>query len=203
MKEIYLIRHGETEYNKKGIMQGSGVDASLNEKGIWQADKFYKAYKEVPFKKVYTSALKRSQESVAQFVESGLPTEAFSELNEINWGRIDGKVVNYNTDPEVMELITSWKSGDYEAKIGEGESIADLNRKQKKAMDIILSRENENPILICMHGRAIRALLCLLTNQSLSHMESFKHNNLGLYKLQCKEGVCEIIESNNVDHLNE
>ena len=36
-KKIYIVRHGQTEFNKQSIVQGSGVDTELNEKGKWQA----------------------------------------------------------------------------------------------------------------------------------------------------------------------
>ena len=41
MKHIYLVRHGQTDFNLKGIVQGSGVDASINETGLKQAQAFY------------------------------------------------------------------------------------------------------------------------------------------------------------------
>ena len=59
-KTIYIIRHGETDYNRQGIIQGSGVDSDLNETGRIQAEKFFKAYHHIPFDKVYTSELKRT-----------------------------------------------------------------------------------------------------------------------------------------------
>jgi probable phosphoglycerate mutase len=57
-KTIYLIRHGETDFNRQGIVQGSGVDSDLNELGRAQAEAFFQSYQNVNFDKVYTSALK-------------------------------------------------------------------------------------------------------------------------------------------------
>ena len=45
MKEIYLIRHAQTDYNKKGIIQGSEVDSEIDEEGIRQSKLFYDYYK--------------------------------------------------------------------------------------------------------------------------------------------------------------
>jgi probable phosphoglycerate mutase len=50
-------------------------------------------------------------------------------------------------------------------------------------MEVILSHPDETPILIAMHGRAIRILLCWLTGRSLSDMDQFEHSNLCLYLL--------------------
>ena len=62
VKDIYLIRHGETEYNRKGVVQGSGIDADLNELGQKQAEAFFAHYQDLPIDKIYTSALKRTHQ---------------------------------------------------------------------------------------------------------------------------------------------
>jgi bisphosphoglycerate-dependent phosphoglycerate mutase len=54
-KKIYIIRHGQTDFNKNGIVQGAGVDSSLNETGRQQAKAFYDKYKGEGFEKVYVS----------------------------------------------------------------------------------------------------------------------------------------------------
>jgi broad specificity phosphatase PhoE len=82
-KKIYLIRHGQTDYNLKGFVQGSGVDSDLNQTGRDQAAKFFEHYKNIPFKKVYTSKLKRSIQSVQSFIDKGIPHEAYEGFNEI------------------------------------------------------------------------------------------------------------------------
>src|SRR5258708_29183342 len=85
-KKIYLVRHGQTDFNLRGIVQGSGVDSSLNDTGRAQALAFYQAYGDVPFDKVYTSRLRRTVETVRSFIDHGVLHEALGGLNEISWG---------------------------------------------------------------------------------------------------------------------
>lgn len=47
-KNIYILRHGETENNRLAIVQGSGIDGTLNQKGEEQAKAFYQKYQEIP-----------------------------------------------------------------------------------------------------------------------------------------------------------
>ena len=63
--KLYLIRHGETDYNRQGIVQGGGVDSSLNDLGRRQAEAFFEHYKHLRFDAVYVSALKRTHETLA------------------------------------------------------------------------------------------------------------------------------------------
>ncbi|HEY0898299.1 MAG TPA: histidine phosphatase family protein, partial [Sphingobacteriaceae bacterium] len=62
-KTLYIIRHGETELNRRGIVQGRGMNTDLNELGKKQAEAFYQAYFHIPFDKIYTSTLKRTHQT--------------------------------------------------------------------------------------------------------------------------------------------
>ncbi len=103
MKKIYIVRHGETDYNKRKVLQGSSIDASLNEKGQNQSDDFYQKYKAIKFDIILTSKLKRSIESVHKFIKKGVEHKSFGELNEINWGKFDGS--NYFENEEYFNLL--------------------------------------------------------------------------------------------------
>ncbi len=90
-RELYLVRHGETDFNRKRIVQGRGVNASLNERGREQSRMFFAAYGHLPFEHVFVSSLDRSQQTAEPFLERGLPWSAHPELDEIDWGRSEGK----------------------------------------------------------------------------------------------------------------
>jgi probable phosphoglycerate mutase len=200
-KNIYIIRHGETDYNKKGFLQGSSIDASLNEKGIKQAEAFYESYKDLQLDKIYVSNLKRSYESIKLFEEKGVPIERHIELNEINWGILEGKEITQSSIQYFRKLANDWKNGNYDVKIPSGESPKDVLKRQQRFLDKILNRP-ENNILICMHGRAIRIFICLLLNQPLSKMDDYKHDNLGLYQIfYNSQSKPEMLKNNDVQHL--
>lgn len=182
-KKIYLIRHGQTDYNLQGIVQGSGVDSDLNATGRQQAALFYEMYQSVGFDKIYTSRLKRSIQSVQHFIDAGLPVEHYEGLNEINWGSREGQKITDDDDAYYHELVKKWGEGQVDLPIEGGESPVMMQERQKPVLDKILSRENENIVLICMHGRAMRAFLSLMLNYPLKDMDKFDHTNLCLYEL--------------------
>ncbi len=200
-KKIYLIRHGQTDLNLLGYVQGSGVDSDLNETGRTQAAKFHAMYKTIPFKKVYTSVLKRSIQSVQPFIDMGIPHEAYEGLNEIHWGNKDGVPITFKDNTFYWNMVKKWKEGEVDFKPEGGESPLDLQRKQQEVMKIILAQNEENPILICMHGRAIRILLSTLIHQDLSKMDTFKHENLCLYILHYNGTDFSIEKANERSHL--
>lgn len=182
-------------------MQGSGVDSSLNEKGIAQTQAFYEAYKHIKFDKVYTSVLKRTRESVIKFIDAGIPVEALAGLNEISWGKKEGQPITPEEDAYYHHMLNQWQLGDTSLRIEGGESPDEVVKRMKPAMDHIMSHEHEKNILICMHGRAIRILLCYLLNYPLKNMDMFEHQNCCLYVLNHTGTMFSVELYNNTDHL--
>jgi broad specificity phosphatase PhoE len=201
LKQIYLIRHGQTDYNKRGIVQGGGIDSNLNALGQAQAQAFYQHYRHVSFDKVYTSGLKRTWQSVQQFIDLGIPWETHPGLNEINWGYREGKAITPEEDAYYHDVIRRWQNGEDTLRIEGGESPLDVRQRQQKAFELILSRPEEKTILICMHGRAMRVLLTTLLHYPLSAMDMFEHHNLCLYKLHYTGRLFSVDQFDDTAHL--
>jgi broad specificity phosphatase PhoE len=202
MKEFYIIRHGETDFNKRGIIQGRGVDSDLNDYGRQQAESFYRAYHHVPFDKVYTSTLKRTHQTVEKFLSLGIPTEKLSGLDELDWGENEGRDASELMKENFYRLTRSWMQGELHLKFANGESPLEVNARQASALEYILSKKDEKTILICMHGRAMRLFLCLLLGLDLSKMDTFPHSNVSLYRLFYDGERFELVDFNNTDHFD-
>ena len=199
-KTIYIIRHGETDYNKQGIIQGGGIDSSLNELGRRQAQQFYQAYHHIQFDRIYTSELKRTHQSVAPFLNAGHHHYILPELNEINWGVFEGLKGNAASKEVYKAMINDWSSGLLDRSVEGGESPNSVFKRQKIGLQKILSTDDQT-ILICMHGRALRIFLCLLTDTPLREMDQFHHQNLTLYQLEYDGQKFKIINANCSKHL--
>ncbi|GAB3560936.1 histidine phosphatase family protein [Spirosoma luteolum] len=183
-KIIYLIRHGETDYNRRGVVQGSGVDSDLNAMGRAQAQAFFEAYQHVPFQKIFISGLKRTYQTAEPFISLGIPYESLTGFNEISWGIMEGRVPGSTEDVYYKSLTDAWAAGRTDTTTDGGESPDQVAARQREAMAVVLANPTETPVLIAMHGRAIRILLCWLTGRPLSEMDQFEHSNLCLYKLR-------------------
>ncbi|MDF0693517.1 histidine phosphatase family protein [Aquirufa ecclesiirivi] len=203
IKDIYLIRHGETDYNRRGVVQGSGIDAHLNELGRQQAQAFFDHYEDLYLDKIYTSALIRTHQSVDGFIKKGIAWEQHSGLNEISWGNKEGKSPNTDDDLYYKNLTRTWREGNIDVPSEEGESPVQVLERQKPVVDLILSRPQEQAILIAMHGRAMRVLLTHLFEQPLHKMDDFAHSNLCLYHLQYSypDRVFKLVKGPLTEHL--
>jgi broad specificity phosphatase PhoE len=201
IKKIYLIRHGQTDFNLQGIVQGSGVDAPLNELGRRQAAAFFDKYQHIHFDKVYTSTLQRAMQSVQGFIDKGIPHERHAGLNEINWGTREGSRITPEEDAYYHRLLQTWTEGETSLCIEGGESPDLVAARQKPVVDLILSRPEEETVLICMHGRAMRILLSQLLHYPLRCMDQFEHQNLCLYQLDYTGSMFTVKRYCDVAHL--
>lgn len=199
-KKVYLVRHGQTDYNLRGMVQGSGIDAPLNDNGREQARSFFEYYQGVGFDKIYISALQRTQQSVQQFIDKGIAYESLKDLNEISWGKKEGMAFTPEENRYYFGMIKSWQEGNVGQGIEDGESPMQVAERLKRAFTYIMSKSDESTILICMHGRSIRILMTILLNYDLRHMDMFEHSNLCLYQLHFSGSMWSVERYNDLSH---
>ena len=195
--KLYIIRHAETEYNRKGIIQGSEVDSDINDVGISQSNSFYEYYKNINFDKIYVSDLKRTFQTIRRFTEKGSSYEKLKEFNEISWGVNQGKSDDLE---DYARLIDTWLAGNLDNKFEDGESSNEMSVRLVKGFDKVLDDDHDT-VLLCIHGRALRILLSKIIDNDLTKMDKYVHSNTGLYILEYKNGKYEILGSNLRDHL--
>ena len=201
LKKIYLLRHGQTDYNLQGVVQGSGIDAPINDTGWAQADAFFCTYRDIPFDQLYHSALIRTQQSIQGFIDLGIPVTSLSELNEISWGEYEGTPMTPEEGEYYRIMLQQWQDGNLDYAIAGGESPNSVAERLHRAIQQIIHVQGTT-ILVCMHGRAMRIFLSLICNTPLEDMDQYEHGNLCLYLLQQQEeGDFVLIKQNDQEHL--
>ena len=150
---------------------------------------------------IYTSTMQRAIESVQSFIDLKIPHEKFSELDEISWGEFEGKEVTSHFRHEFKRIIEEWRSGNLDEKTPLGESPNEMQQKHFRFINVIRSRPQKK-ILVCMHGRAIRILLCTLLNKPLNEMDEYPHHNLSLYRLTDDGKEFQLTHFNDISHLH-
>jgi probable phosphoglycerate mutase len=200
-KTIYLIRHGQTGHNHRGIVQGRYVNSKLSKKGYKQAKAFFEAYKDIPFQKVYTSTLQRTIQTVQFFIDLGIPHEELPGLDEICWGDSEGLFADGKNNKQYWAIIDTWKSGDLSPRLRGGENPIDVQRRQKEALQHIADQP-EDLVLVCMHGRALKIMLAWITGLHIKDMDNFDHDNLSLYILEYINNSWRINTHDERGHLN-
>ena len=198
-KEIFIIRHGETDFNKMGRVQGQMMDEPINATGREQASAFYKMYGQEGFDFIYTSRLIRTKQTVAPFLTGDIPVKSMYELDEFSWGWFEGQRFEEFGD-EYTRLVAAWKSGDYAAAPPLGDAPARVAKRLERAWAAIQANPAQK-ILVCTHGRAMRLLMCIIFDKAYAEMDSFPHENLSLYRIKLQAGQVRLVAANDRTHL--
>ena len=200
-KNIYIIRHGQTDFNVRQVVQGRGVNSDLNDTGIQQAKLFFEAHKEIKFDVVYTSSLKRTWQTVDSFISKKIPHIALPNLDEIDWGIFEGVEHHPDLQKTYYDIINEWKNGNLTIKIEGGESAQDLADRLAPVVEELKSCSSQT-ILVCTHGRTLRVLICLLLGKPIQQMDEFEHQNTCLYHLEMNNGHFQLLKENDIAHLS-
>ncbi len=173
--KIYLARHGQTNWNKEGRIQG-WTDTDLNSVGKKQAKALFKYLKEEDIKIVYTSTLKRTIQTAQLFVKkTSIPVRKIEELKEINTGLLQGHL---NSEPKIKKELELMKKN-VNHKAPQGESYRDLYNRVASFIEKILKRHKNETILIIGHSGTNSMILAYLLNISLEEaVQIHQANNL-------------------------
>lgn len=203
---LYFVRHGETEYNRRRIVQGRGIDSVLNETGQAQADALAQRLASVPFDAIYASTLRRARQTARILARphQDVAVSHLEDLEEMAWGVYEGAHPSPDREEELGAIKQRWRKGAFHEAIEGGESILDVQRRALRAVDHILERETGRTVLVVTHGRFLRIVLAsLLDEYGLERMHELPHSNTAVNRLICRAGTFEADLLNCTAHLDE
>ena len=183
MKTLYIVRHGETEWNKIGRYQGI-TNVPLNENGIAQAKACGNALKDVHFDRILSSDLSRALVT-AETIRGNRQLEIKTDerLREINFGDWE-KLLFTEIEERWPGLIDQMYRRPDIVKVPNGESFQEVQDRAWSAVSDFLNENNEDEtILITCHGGTIRTILCKLLDISISHCWNFSQGNTSINRV--------------------
>jgi len=201
--DIFIARHGETEYNRTGRLQGRGIDEPINENGQAQAHAVAEYLRDKNIAHIFSSSLVRSIET-AEIIgrELDCPVHSYPELDEMDFGIMEGRR-QQNIWGDIMRLHNRWKEGDTGFAFEQGESPETVLQRVVSCTNEILADYGDQPVLFVLHGRLIRILVAHWLEYGLSQMHRVQHQNGALYHLRLKENDhIEPVYLNRTFHLD-
>lgn len=191
---IYIMRHGQTEANRTGILQGR-IDVPLNEEGIKQAEKTKNELdkKGVSFDFVYSSPLTRARQT-AKIISGKDENDIVIDdrIAEISFGKYDGQKAysnevmhNFFKFPETCGNVDTVETYDSLLKRGT-QFLLDLSKNEK------LKDKN---VLVLSHGALIHALLMYVDKLKLADIWKQPIGNCGYFVVEILDGEFKRIDS--------
>ncbi|MFA8434936.1 MAG: histidine phosphatase family protein [Marinifilaceae bacterium] len=185
MIEIYLVRHGETDYNKNHrLIGGRSSHIHINERGIQQSRQLGAWFRKnnLYFDAVYGSTSNRAQQTLKYIFNGSLPSDVIltAELEELSQGAWEGKErAEIYTDKQ-LEIINS---NNYTFKAPGGESQQEVETRMYQVMEPIISQLQDGKILVVSHGTAIKCLLRKILNSDAAMTYKIGISNCGVTKI--------------------
>ena len=151
-REFYFIRHGRTDWNESGRIQGT-TDVPLNDNGREDARKAGEMLKDIPYEIVYSSPLSRAYETALLANIHQKDIIVMDDLKERSYGSFEGKMITNYVKKD--QSIDTYKGFD-------GESRTHAALRMKKVLQEILDTTEYEKILISTHGSILSSFIQLL-----------------------------------------
>lgn len=196
---LYLIRHGETEFNASGRIQGQS-DSRLSDVGRRQCELVAKVLEHVALDAVYTSPLQRAVESARCLAEPrGLELMVEPLLMEINAGIFQGLDWDeINTRYPAESKL--WKSHDPDFRIPNGETRREVMVRARDALDGIRQTAHRHVAIVAHGGWISSAIKSLL--EVPAHLAPFELDNGSISRVSWGKQI-KLLTLNETAHLGE
>lgn len=179
--DLFLIRHGETEWNRILKYQGQ-TDIDLNETGFNQARLLSERLKDREIDRIYTSDLKRAANTAGIVAKPHrLELKKEERLREICFGEWEG--MNYEEiNKDYPELYKRWRTNPTSVRPPSGETFVEFQKRVTAIMERITDLHKGEKVAVVAHGGTIRVYLAYLlemplieNRKLLIHNTSFSH----------------------------
>lgn len=203
MTRLYLIRHGETDHNAKGIVQGT-TDTNLNEKGLLQAQLVAARLKDENIHAIYSSSLSRAKETAIKISEQAqMPVNELHDCREICLGPWQGLTIdqikeNYG---EHYRLYVEQPS---DFNLPGAETFLQVAERFCRVINQVVSENKDKNIVIVSHGAAIKAAIITILGMDISYYTKFRIDNASISVLNFSEklyGGVVVHCMNDINHL--
>ena len=192
---IYIVRHGETDLNRQGIMQG-WLDEPLNENGILLAKLTGQGMKSIRFDACISSPLCRAWKTARLVLEESgngeLPISTDERLKELGFGDCEGMRVDQWPLPyaEAQKIFTDTFAF---GGLPNAETISALCARTSAFLDELIARDDDKTWLVATHGCALRAMLNRFYDDPTDFWQGQTPPNCAVNILEAKGGQAKLI----------
>jgi len=172
---LYLIRHGETDWNVEQRCQGFS-DSPLNATGKKQAEAIARHLSGTRVEAIYSSTLSRAYET-AQIISKyhDASVEAMDALRELNQGEFEGLPLTELVESHA-DFLERWLREPADLVVPGGESLRQMQDRAWSALENIVERHADGNVVVVAHNLCIMALLCRITKLDLTDFRRLRQD---------------------------
>ena len=200
MTRIFLIRHGETEWNKQNRLQGNS-DVHLSPEGFHQA---ITLAEHAPFRNadaIYSSNLARAMETARVIAERfNLTVKLMPELREMNYGDWEGRFIS-ELAKESPEAFGKFFTDPERCHPPHGETFLECQARVMIGIRDIIDKHENQKVIVVSHGATNRLILAAALDVPIHKLWSISQFNMALNVLRVDDGEFTVELMNSTLHL--
>ncbi|MFA7468174.1 MAG: alpha-ribazole phosphatase [Desulfotomaculaceae bacterium] len=178
---IYLIRHGQTIWNKDAKFQGR-ADVPLSPQGMEQARALGNRLKGHKFGAFFSSSLSRAKltaELVAEPHGQSVAVEVAKGLEELSFGDWEGLTFK-EIQERYSDELAAWWAKPLDTRVPGGETLAELAERATAALKGIVDKYPDEHVVVVAHGGTIRSVVSTVLGLDLNHYWRLRQDNASL-----------------------
>jgi broad specificity phosphatase PhoE len=186
--QVFLVRHGATDWNLQGRCQGA-TDLDLNEVGVRQAERIAASLTNETIHGIYSSNLKRAQQTARFFsLYHQLPVLIETDVRELDHGRLEG-LTFAEIKENYSQFIQKWRTEPAEIQVPGGERLVDVARRAWNGLNRIVHRHSaEETVVVVSHNFPILGIICRITGTHLNNYRTFQLDPCSVTRLNHNGG---------------
>jgi broad specificity phosphatase PhoE len=201
MGQLFIVRHGETVWNREGRIQGH-TDVALSDRGIEQATRLAHRLSSVPLHAAYASDLCRASATASLILQGRqVPMHPTPRLREYHKGAFEGM-----TDAELRsrypDEYPSYVAKDLDYAPEGGESTREVSKRLSSIICEIKERHLNDTVLVVGHGGSLRAAMMALLGMPLDANWRFVFGNCTLTIVDTYDDNAVLRLFNDGSHLS-
>ncbi|MBI2112946.1 histidine phosphatase family protein [Candidatus Woesearchaeota archaeon] len=153
---IYLVRHGETEWNLEGRIQGN-TNVSLSERGKEQARRCAEFFSKKIYHRASTSGLQRAIQTAEIIVDGKVPISQYQEFNERSFGSWQTRLWS-EVRRDTPKFRERWEEEGRYFRPPNGECVDSMIKRVTKGFQEVVDQSNSNLLLVA-HGGPIKVII--------------------------------------------
>ena len=197
---IYIVRHGQTEWNLLGKTQGHG-NSDLTPKGIEQAELLADSMTKYPIDYIYSSDLGRAYQT-AEIIGNKLniEVERTEALREMNFGTWEGRIIKdiIEEDPELYKM---WRNEPHLAKIPQGETLSQIKERTDAFIKEINEKYDGKHIVLVTHSLCERIMLLSFLDSDVKNIYRINQANTALNIIELRDYGPVVMKMNDTTHI--
>ncbi|HEX5422321.1 MAG TPA: histidine phosphatase family protein [Candidatus Acidoferrales bacterium] len=195
---IYLVRHGETDWNTIRRLQGLR-DIGLNSVGVMQAIKLGRRFRGLRISAIITSPLSRAKVTGMRIRGSQqVPVIAENDLREIDHGHWTG-MTPLEIAQKSPEEHAAWKYEPDSFRPSSGERLRGVYGRAGRVLARVLATDFRDDVVIVSHGVVNAVLLCAALARPLATIWEIPQPNASAYVLRMNRH--RLVEVENLGHV--